>query len=482
MAQLSKSTDMGLVAATVPTAADSTTTATTTTDTTASSSPTVVSVSSITATALSLSPSAASISPPAATATAAVSSLSATLPTSSPTAAVNNLQLLIPWLFSTSAKSLPTATSSSSVPPPTTKTSLPAITTLLAAFSFLVPLKPWVRSFSSQGSSPTTSTSTTDFYAANVCSSLPEPASSSSSTGSSLKKPSIFQKTLEAIFRGGITGCLSMVIVYPTEQVKTLSQLLNKEGKPVFNGPVDVITQTLKAKGVRGLYSGLPILLIGNFPVTGCRFGTFEGLKSFVAGESNKLTFLQSLVCGLGAGVSEAIFAVTPIETLKVKYLEDRRLAQPVYRNFIHATSSIVRSQGFAGLYKGVSATVMKQGSNQMVRFSVLESLKNLYTDGNESKEIPTPVIGVFGVIAGAASVYANTPVDVVKTRLQGANAAVYSSTTDCIRQIIKNEGPKAFYKGTVPRLTRVCIDVAFQNMIFKELNPILKEIFNKIF
>ncbi|CAO4387698.1 unnamed protein product [Caenorhabditis nigoni] len=421
MAQLSKSTDMGLVTATAPTATDSTTTATTTTDTTALSHPTAatVSFSSLSANALSLSPPAASIS-------------------------------------------------------------LPAITTLLAAFSFLVPIKPWVKSFVP---SHTTSSSSNPDADGTVISYLsPEPASSSSSERSSLIKPTILQKTLEAIFRGGITGCISMLIVYPTEQVKTLSQLLNKEGKPVFNGPVDVITQTLKTKGVRGLYSGLPILLIGNFPVTGCRFGTFEGLKSFVAGESNKLTFIQSLLCGLGAGVSEAIFAVTPIETLKVKYLEDRRLAQPVYRNFVHATTSIVRSQGFAGLYKGVSATVMKQGSNQMVRFSVLESLKNLYTNGDESKDIPTPIIGVFGVIAGAASVYANTPVDVVKTRLQGANAAIYNSTADCVKKIIQNEGPKAFYKGTVPRLTRVCIDVAFQNMIFKELNPILKEVFNKIF
>ncbi|CAP29764.2 Protein CBG10209 [Caenorhabditis briggsae] len=391
----------------------------------------------------------------------------------------HNRPSLVSSSISSSTAATTSSPSSSTIPPPTTKTSLPAITTFLATLSFLVPLQSWVKSFAP---SPTTSTSTTDSYAAAISSSPPGSSDPSSSTGSYLRKPSVFQKTLEAVFRGGITGCMSMMIVYPTEQVKTLSQLLNKDGKPVFNGPVDVIRKTLKEKGVRGLYSGLPILLIGNFPVTGCRFGTFEGLKGMVSGDNNKLTFIQSLLCGLGAGVSEAIFAVTPIEALKVKYLEDRRLAKPVYRNFVHAATSIARSQGISGLYKGVSATVMKQGSNQMVRFSVLESLKNLYTNGNESKDIPTPIIGVFGVIAGAASVYANTPVDVVKTRLQGANAAVYSSTTDCIKQIIKNEGPKAFYKGTVPRLTRVCIDVAFQNMIFKELNPILKEVFNKIF
>lgn len=63
-----------------------------------------------------------------------------------------------------------------------------------------------------------------------------------------------------------------------------------------------------------------------------------------------------------------------------------------------------------------------------------------------------------------------NTPVDVVKTRMQGLDAHKYKNTLDCFMQIAKKEGLFAFYKGTVPRLGRVCLDVAITFVIYDSL------------
>ena len=62
---------------------------------------------------------------------------------------------------------------------------------------------------------------------------------------------------------------------------------------------------------------------------------------------------------------------------------------------------------------------MLKQGSNQAIRFLVVESLKDWYRGGDPTKRIEKPIVGIFGAIAGAASVFGNTPVDVVKTRMQ---------------------------------------------------------------
>ena len=43
---------------------------------------------------------------------------------------------------------------------------------------------------------------------------------------------------------------------------------------------------------------------------------------------------------------------------------------------------------------------------------------------------------------------------------MQGLNSKKYKNSFDGAVQIYKNEGLKGFYKGTVPRLARVVLDV----------------------
>lgn len=74
---------------------------------------------------------------------------------------------------------------------------------------------------------------------------------------------------------------------------------------------------------------------------------------------------------------------------------------------------------GLRGCYQGVTATMIKQGTNQAIRFFVMETLKDWYRGDDKQMKVPTLVTGLFGAIAGTASVYGNTPVDVVKTRMQ---------------------------------------------------------------
>lgn len=49
-----------------------------------------------------------------------------------------------------------------------------------------------------------------------------------------------------------------------------------------------------------------------------CRFGMFEMLSNPMRDATGRLDNTRSLVCGLGAGVAEAIIVVCPMETLKV--------------------------------------------------------------------------------------------------------------------------------------------------------------------
>ncbi|XP_057655479.1 putative tricarboxylate transport protein, mitochondrial [Diorhabda carinulata] len=281
---------------------------------------------------------------------------------------------------------------------------------------------------------------------------------------------------LKGIVAGGITGGIEICITFPTEYVKTQLQLDEKGERKKYNGIVDCVKKTVKGHGFFGLYRGLSVLLYGSIPKSAVRFGAFESFKKRMQKSDGTLTVPGRLLCGLGAGMCEAVLAVTPMETVKVKFINDQRSQTPRFKGFFHGVGMIVKEEGIGGVYKGVTATIIKQGSNQAIRFFVMETLKDLYKGGDRDKKIPKLVVGAMGGFAGACSVYGNNPIDVVKTRMQSLEAKKYKNTLDCAIQILKNEGVTAFYKGTVPRLGRVCLDVAITFMIYDSI----MDLFNK--
>ncbi|XP_061417918.1 tricarboxylate transport protein, mitochondrial-like isoform X1 [Lethenteron reissneri] len=281
----------------------------------------------------------------------------------------------------------------------------------------------------------------------------------------------------KAILAGGIAGGIEICITFPTEYVKTQLQLDEKANPPRYKGIGDCVSQTVRDHGIKGLYRGLSSLVYGSIPKSAVRFGMFEFLSNHMRDDQGKLNSTRGLLCGLGAGVAEAVLVVCPMETIKVKFIHDQCSSNPQYRGFFHGVREIVRKQGIKGTYQGLTATVLKQGSNQAIRFYVMTSLRNWYKGDNPNKEINPIVTGAFGATAGAASVFGNTPLDVIKTRMQGLQAHKYRSTYDCAYQIFKYEGPRAFFKGTVPRLGRVCLDVAIVFIIYEEVVKALNKV-----
>ncbi|XP_017848861.1 putative tricarboxylate transport protein, mitochondrial isoform X3 [Drosophila busckii] len=191
--------------------------------------------------------------------------------------------------------------------------------------------------------------------------------------------PSGGGKGLKGIVAGGITGGIEICITYPTEYVKTQLQLDEKGANKRYNGIADCVKKTVQERGFFGLYRGLSVLIYGSIPKSATRFGAFEYFRGLAVDSKGQLSTSGKLLCGLGAGVCEAILAVTPMETIKVKFINDQRSANPKFKGFVHGVAAIVKSEGISGIYKGLTATIMKQGSNQAIRFFVMESLKDLY-------------------------------------------------------------------------------------------------------
>ena len=141
------------------------------------------------------------------------------------------------------------------------------------------------------------------------------------------------------------------------------------------------------------LYKGLGAVLSGIVPKMAIRFASFESYKGWLADrETGKTavgnTFLGAYFpsygaaqrcdgpfsflfpAGLGAGVTEAVLVVNPMEVVKIRLQAQMHsladpLETPEYRNAGHAVYKIVREEGFAVLYRGVTLTALRQATNQ---------------------------------------------------------------------------------------------------------------------
>jgi solute carrier family 25 citrate transporter 1 len=178
------------------------------------------------------------------------------------------------------------------------------------------------------------------------------------------------------------------------------------------------------------LYRGLTTLLFFSVPKTGVRFGAKEFFDKNVFTVPSKVSNFFSGAC---AGAVEALIVVTPQETVKVKIVHDIFMPQPKFRGFFHGLSSIAKAEGFKGVYAGPMPTVAKQASNQAIRFLVYGEIK-AWLDKSMPNSPLTFRTAFSGAVAGAASVFGNTPIDVVKTKVQGLDAHKYNGSIDCCR------------------------------------------------
>lgn len=224
------------------------------------------------------------------------------------------------------------------------------------------------------------------------------------------------------------------------------------------------------------------------------RFGVFEYVNYKLEDIHGDLSLKHTFFAGMIAGMAEAVIVVTPVETIKVNVINEMAKPNPRYLGVFSAIKNITKRQGnmkqcrmmlyhkllfnieqlqpilgIRGLYMGLSITALKEGTNQAVRFYLMCTQKDFYTGHDNAVLIPMPMIGIFGMIAGAASVLAHLSGDVIWSRMQ-SRIHKCNSPFECFKKILKDEGPKTFLKGNTSLMARVCIEVAITFMVYESI------------
>ncbi|CDR97972.1 -Mitochondrial substrate carrier family protein W [Babesia bigemina] len=244
---------------------------------------------------------------------------------------------------------------------------------------------------------------------------------------------------------GGFAGFVADALLYPLDTLKTRSQLtrnLQVERRHMQRLP-----------RYRSLYTGFFVLALGDVPSSAVFYGIYEftkevlsdrnisefplELRHAVAGlgdEGTKLPLPLVHLAGSSCGQFCSLLIRNPFEVIKQQM--QAGLHPTSYATF----QSIRRAQGYRGLYAGFFPTLMREVPFDGIQFMLWERLKTL-----ESAKSSVLRIWPMGGCAGIATV----PLDVVKTRLmtQGSSR-MYSSATDCVCRIVREEGLRALFSG----------------------------------
>ncbi|MCL7042433.1 hypothetical protein MKW94_029806 [Papaver nudicaule] len=176
--------------------------------------------------------------------------------------------------------------------------------------------------------------------------------------------------------------------------------------------------------------------------------------------------------------------AVAPLERLKI-LLQVQNPHSIKYNGTIQGLKYIYKTEGFRGLFKGNGTNCARIVPNSAVKFFSYEQASRgilwLYRQqpGNEDASL-TPLLRLgAGACAGIIAMSATYPMDLVRGRLTvqtDKSPSQYRGIAHALTTVLKEEGPRALYKGWLPSVIGVVPYVGLNFAVYESLKEWLIE------
>ncbi|KAE9392778.1 mitochondrial carrier [Gymnopus androsaceus JB14] len=224
------------------------------------------------------------------------------------------------------------------------------------------------------------------------------------------KKPLPFVANFAA---GAIAGVSEILTFYPLGEVKTRMQLSTEKSQ----GLVGSFKTIVREEGFGRLYRGLVPPLLLEAPKRAVKFAandfwgkTYLGLT----GES-KMNQQLSVLTGCSAGATES-FVVVPFELVKIR-LQDKN---STYAGPIDVIKQIVKKEGLLGMYNGMESTFWRHLWWNGGYFGCIFQVRAMLPEP-ETQQATLLNNFISGSVGGFVGTAVNTPLVVVKSRIQSA-------------------------------------------------------------
>eukprot|EP01035_Chromulina_nebulosa_P017283 gene17283-22819_t len=223
----------------------------------------------------------------------------------------------------------------------------------------------------------------------------------------------------------------------------------------LFKSAWHCLSVSLKDEGVRGLFRGVgsPILAQGLmnallFAGESSAMRLFEpNLKPGEAGSP-----LNVFISGSVGGFCSCL-ALVPADVIKCRMQVDSLNSKNKFKGIFDCFSKIYSSEGFMGLYKGFTITVMREVPSLGIYFLVYKYSREYMRPSGVSE--PSTLATLFaGGLAGSASWGLIYPIDVIKSNIQISNGKPLSMIETSLK-LLRKYGPTVFFRGFVTTVVR---------------------------
>ncbi|KAJ9581403.1 hypothetical protein L9F63_023418, partial [Diploptera punctata] len=263
---------------------------------------------------------------------------------------------------------------------------------------------------------------------------------------------------LKYFISGGFGGLCTVVSGHPFDTIKVRLQTMPKPAAgeaPMYTGALDCVTKTVRREGILGLYKGMGAPIAAVAPIFAMSFlGYGIGKRLQMKDPSDQLTHKQLFIAGAFSGLFTTV-VMAPGERIKCLLQIQQGGTEPQkYKGPVDALKQLYREGGITNLYRGTCATLLRDmpGSGMyFLGYEVVQELMN--PTGKTDIGMLASILG--GGTAGLAMWITCMPADVLKSRFQTAPPGKYTGVRDVFKQLIKEEGVKALYKGLTPVMLR---------------------------
>lgn len=261
-------------------------------------------------------------------------------------------------------------------------------------------------------------------------------------------------------FIGSIAGCIGATAVYPVDFIKTRMQVQRSLSQ--YKNSLDCFLKITSKEGIRGLYSGLGPQLIGVAPEKAIKLTINDFMRNKLTDKRGKLHPYGEILAGATAGACQVLFT-NPLEIIKIRLqVRSEYIGENASKSKITAMN-IIRTLGLSGLYKGVTACLMRDVPFSAIYFPTYAHLKkDLFNfdpkDRKKRNKLKTWELLAAGALAGMPAAYLTTPFDVIKTRLQidpRKGETHYTGIIHAFKTILREESFRSFFKGGAARVLR---------------------------